>query len=97
MFSLRDLEIKQNEAAKYRQMMDISKLLELYKDVVYLYENKLTIRYNLKCLVQKAKEAHEAEQKQEKLATNGVDFKQTEVISTTDLTVAESMDIMEKS
>ncbi|KAM0900061.1 hypothetical protein ACQ4PT_020871 [Festuca glaucescens] len=75
MFSSRDFEVIDDDAAKYRDKMDENVILKIYRDVVYLREDKRTARNELRRLVQAAKEALEAEQVLEEPATAAVNSK----------------------
>ncbi|KAM0906418.1 hypothetical protein ACQ4PT_016778 [Festuca glaucescens] len=70
-----DFEVIEYDAAKYRDKMDENVILKIYRDVVYLREDKITARNQLRRLVQAAKEALEAEQVPEEPATAGVNSK----------------------
>jgi hypothetical protein len=75
MFSRRDFEVIEWDAAKYRDKMDENVILKIYRDVVYLGEDKRTARNQLRRLVRAAKEALEADQVLEEPATAGVNSK----------------------
>ena len=76
MFSLRDFEMIEDDAAKYRDKVDEKIILTIYEDVVNLLENKIMARYKLRCLVREAKEALEAEEEvlEEPATTGGFFF-----------------------
>jgi hypothetical protein len=75
MFSHDELTSITRDAHLYQQTLDKDLVLRVYDDAVTLLEGKAELLYELRSLVQEAKEALETEAVQEKSAASGVDSK----------------------